>query len=134
MPELVPGNPLEQALASLRAGLIDLSDFMPSFVFAEIIVPSGTAPRDDGSGFTPLLYEKKGVELVAAYTSGARVPTVDGEAPCCLVIRGGDFLRRMSASYGLVINPGWSLGMEMSPDGIRGIIENMAESIFEPEA
>jgi len=30
-----------------------------------------------------------------------------------------------------VINPGWSLGMEMSPEGIRQIIDNMAEPVFD---
>ena len=131
MPELIPGNPLEQGLASVRSGLIELTDFLHTFVFAEIVVPSGTEPHDDGSGFTPLLYEKGGVELIAAYTSGTRVPTVDGAIPHCLVIRGGEFLRRMSANYGLVLNPGWSLGMEISPDGVRRIVDNMAEPIFD---
>ena len=131
MPELIPGNPLEEALASLRSGLIDLTDALHTFVFAEIIVPSGTELQPDGTGLTPLLYEKNGVELVAAYTSGDRVPAVDGKTPYCLVILGGEFLRRMSPGYGLVINPGWSLGMEMSPEGISRIVDNMAEPIFD---
>jgi hypothetical protein len=131
VPELIPGNPLEQGLASVRSGLIELTEFLHTFVFAEIVVPSGTEPQADGSGFTPLLFEKNGFELVAAYTSGERVPTVDGAYPYCLLIRGGEFLRRMSANYGLVINPGWSLGMEISPDGVRRMVDNMAEPIFD---
>jgi hypothetical protein len=128
---LIPGNPLEHGLASVRSGIVELSDFLPTLIYAEIVVPSGTEPQPDGSGFTPLLYEKNGVELVAAYTSQERVPLLDGATPYCLVIQGGEFLRRMSASYGLVINPGWSLGMELSPKGISQIVDNLAEPIWE---
>lgn len=99
MPELVPANPLEQGLENVRAGVLELADFLHTLIYAEIVVPTGAEPQPDGSGFTPMLFEKNGIELVAAYSAKERVPLIDGQFPSCLLIRGGDFLRRMSAGW-----------------------------------
>lgn len=133
MSTFTPVNLLEQGLESVNSGLIQMSDFLPALIFSDIVVPSGAEPKPDGSGFTPLLIGRAGkaYEMVAAFTSMERVQPIAETTPFCLVIKGGEFLRRMSPNYGLIINPGWSLGMEMSPEGIRRIIENLAESIFE---
>lgn len=60
--------------------------------------------------------------MLAAFTSKERLCDLNHLAKYCIVIPGGEALRRIPTGYGLVINPGLTIGIEISPLGISEII------------
>lgn len=121
-----PINELEAALQKARSGSLPMSDFIKLFVSSELAVPSGEEVMADGSGFRPLLFDKGQVKMVACFTAKERIGAFAARAPYCLVIKGRDFLRRVPPNYGLVINPGHSIGFEISPEGLLNIVRDFA--------
>lgn len=118
----VPLNPLESAMVEAQTGTTDIRKVITALIESELAVPSGAEVMQDGSGFQPLLFPKEDVQMVACFTDRSRIGEFASVAPYCLQLNGGDFLRRMPAGYGLVVNPGQSVGFDISPDGIERIV------------
>jgi hypothetical protein len=64
----------------------------------------------DGSGMTPLLFDKNGVQMLGVFTSLARVELFKDKTPYCLSMKGSELLARIPSGYGLVVNPGFDKG------------------------
>lgn len=128
MAGFVPMNELELSLENARAGQIPMPDFIRTFVESDLAVPSGGEIMSDGSGFEPLLFDKGGIKMVSCFTAKERIGSFSERAPYCLVINGKEFLRRLPPDYGLVINPGHSVGFDISPEGISRIVSEFAQT------
>lgn len=100
--------------------------FLRTFVDSELIVPSGSEVKPDGSGFQPLLFDKEQVKMVGCFTDRKRIGDFSKMTPYFLAIIGKEFLRRMPPGYGLVINPGLSIGFDISPAGVSRIVGGFA--------
>ena len=72
----------------------------------------------------PLLFDKQGVLHVAVFTDMARVGFHTQQAPHTLRWLLLDVLRRVPGGYGVVVNPGTSLGFEISPSGIGELLKD----------
>lgn len=118
----VPMNPFEATLMEAQTGETDIRRVITALIESELAVPSGEEVMQDGSGFQPLLFPKEGVQMVACFTDRSRFGEFAAMAPYCLMLNGGDFLRRLPPGYGLVVNPGQSVGFDVSPDGIARIV------------
>jgi hypothetical protein len=124
--DFIPVNVLESELEGARAGRSSMPDFLRLFSESDLIVPSGSEIMPDGSGFQPVLFDKGGTEMVACFTAMERIGDFSRLAPYCLSIRGSEFLQRIPAGYGLVVNPGQSVGFDVTPDGLRQIVAELA--------
>ena len=119
-----PQNPLETLLKAAMEGAVPIKAFMQGFVASEVVLLTGSRVTPDGSGFDPLLFDKQGVLHVAVFTDMARVGIHAQQAPHMIRWRMLDVLRRVPGGYGVVVNPGMSLGFEISPSGIGELLKD----------
>jgi len=124
MDTLPPQTPVETLLQSAMDGKLPIRMFMQAFVASEVVLLTGSLVTPDGSGFDPLLFDKQGVLHVAVFTDRARVGFHDQQAPHMLGWLMLDVLRRVPGGYGVVVNPGAALGFEISPSGVRELLED----------
>ena len=61
---------------------------------------------------------------MAVFTDMARVGIHAQQAPHMIRWRMLDVLRRVPGGYGVVVNPGTSLGFEISPSGIGELLKD----------
>ena len=109
-------------MVEAQTGTTDIRKVITALIQSELSVPSGDEVMQDGSGFQPLLFPKEDVQMVACFTDRSRIGEFASMAPYFLQLNGGDFLRRLPAGYGLVVNPGQSVGFDISPEGIERIV------------
>ncbi len=128
MNELEPVNILEIELKKAQAGVASMAEFIHLLVKSDIFVPSASEIMPDGSGFQPTLFFKEGVPMVACFSSLDMMRVLSEKALYCLTIKGGEFLSRFPADHGFVMNPGYTLGFDISPSGIRKIVEELSNS------
>lgn len=126
MTELPPQTPIETLLQTAMSGTLPIGAFMQAFVASEVLLLTGSLVTPDGSGFDPLLFDKQGTLHVAVFTDAARVGRHAEQAPHTLRWLMLDVLRRVPGGYGVVVNPGTSLGFEISPAGIGEILKDFA--------
>ena len=124
MQEFSPINELEVALVEARSGRLSMPEFIRVFVSSDLSVSSGSEVMANGDGFQPVLFDKNGVKFVACFTAMERIERIADRAPYCLAIKGNEFLRRVPPGYGLVINPGHSVGFDISPDGLSNMVKS----------
>ncbi len=117
----VPLNPLETALVDAMEGRIDTLTLLQTLVGSEVAIPSGTEVQPDGTGLSPVVYEKDGVKLMAVCSDVERAKLFGKNAPYHLVMSGRDLLDRYPDNLGMIVNPGCSRGLEILPEGIPGI-------------
>jgi hypothetical protein len=122
MEEFVSLNELESTLLAARQGHVPTGDFVQQLLLSEIALPTASEVQADGSGFEPVLFEKQGTTMLAAFTAKERVAQLGQMAQFCLMIKGAEVLRRIPKGYGLVVNPGLKVGFEISPEGISEIL------------
>lgn len=121
---LAPSNELEHSLVAAKRGQIPLTDFLAHLVRNDITVPSVTEIQSGGAGFTPLVFKRDDTEMVAIFTSIDRVKMFSDLAPYILKINAREFFLRLVAGVGVVLNPGYSEGMDITPDGIQTILRD----------
>ena len=119
-----PLNALEKTLVSAKVGATPMKEFIATLLVSEIAVPSTTEMQTDGSGLTPLFFNKEGIGMLVAFTDKSRISQLTNSTHYCLVLNAFDLLKRMPKEYGLVINPGSDAGFDISPSGIQEIIKS----------
>ncbi|KRG39656.1 hypothetical protein ARC78_14350 [Stenotrophomonas pictorum JCM 9942] len=126
MNELPPQTPIETLLRTAMDGKLPIKAFMQAFVASEVVLLTGSLVTPDGSGFDPLLFDKQGVLHVAVFTDMARVGYFPQQAPHTLRMLMLEVLRRVPGGYGVVINPGTTLGFEIAPAGVLEILKDFS--------
>ncbi|MBQ0753638.1 MAG: SseB family protein [Gammaproteobacteria bacterium] len=112
--KFVPENDLEENLLSAQRGSLAINDFILSLLQNNLFIPSST-PVDDGmASLTPLLYESNGKKFLAIFTALNRAKVIRSKAKYCLKIKGKELFLRMPSEYGIVVNPGYRAGLEIS--------------------
>jgi hypothetical protein len=124
MNTLPPQPPVETLLQSAMDGRLPIRAFMQAFVASEVVLLTGSLVTPDGSGFDPLLFDKQGVLHVAVFTDMARVGTHSQQAPHMIRWPMLEVLRRVPGGYGVVVNPGTSLGFEIAPSGVGELLRD----------
>jgi hypothetical protein len=120
-----PLNDLEVALDAARGGRLPVQKLLHTLANSDVVVPSGAEVHADWSGFEPLLFPKEDVQMLACFTDPSRLGEFTKMAPYCLVMKGRELFKRMPRGYGLVVNPGNTVGFEMSPEGIAQILKEL---------
>jgi hypothetical protein len=124
MKKFSPINDLELALIAARHGEISVDVFLATLIGAELALPTTAEVKQDGSGFNPVFFEKEGIKMLSAFSDVSRCTQLEHLARYSLVMSGLDVLRRMPPGIGLVINPGFSEGLELSPTRISEIVRD----------
>lgn len=126
MTDLTPQTPIEILLQSAMDGKTPIGAFMKAFVASDVVLLTGSLVTPDGSGFDPLLFDKQGTLHVAVFTHMERVGFHSQQAPHTIRMQMLEVLKRVPGGYGVVVNPGTSLGLELSPAGIGEILKDFA--------
>jgi len=126
MNELPPQTSIETLLCTAMDGKLPIRAFMQAFVASEVVLLTGSLVTADGSCFDPLLFDKQGVLHVAVFTDMARVGYFPQQAPHNIRMLMLEVLRRVPGGYGVVINPGTTLGFEIAPAGVLEILKDFS--------
>lgn len=127
MNDAAPQTPIETLLKTAMDGQLPIGLFMKAFVASEVVLLTGSLVTPDGSGFDPLLFDKQGVLHVSVFTDMSRVGFHSQQAPHTIRMLMLEVLKRVPGGYGVVINPGTSLGFEISPAGVGEILKDFAD-------
>ncbi|WP_313217523.1 SseB family protein [Stenotrophomonas sp.] len=128
MNDAAPQTPIETLLKTAMDGQLPIGLFMKAFVASEVVLLTGSLVTPDGSGFDPLLFDKQGVLHVSVFTDMSRVGFYSQQAPHTIRMLMLEVLKRVPGGYGVVINPGTSLGFEISPSGVGEILKDFADA------
>jgi hypothetical protein len=126
MSEFVPLNDLESSLVAAQGKKITIEAFIRQLLECDLALPTANEVQNDGAGFQPILFEKQGTNMLAAFTDKSRALQLSHVATYCMVMNALEVLRRIPQGYGVVINPGFTVGLELSPDGIAQIVRDFA--------
>ncbi len=118
-------NALEDALADGQAGKTSTEDFLGILVKSQVFVPSRQKVQADGAGLAPLVLEQEGKPFVAIFSSLERAKAAAAPPAYCLQIVCDALLPRLPRGYGLVINPGSALGLQIDADGVQKIYQEL---------
>lgn len=127
MNDAAPQTPIETLLKTAMDGQLPIGLFMKAFVASEVVLLTGSLVTPDGSGFDPLLFDRQGVLHVSVFTDMSRVGFHSQQAPHTIRMLMLEVLKRVPGGYGVVINPGTSLGFEISPSGVGEILKDFAD-------
>jgi hypothetical protein len=117
----VPKNALETALLDAKHGQTSIFNFLKMLVESDVYMLSSTEVNSDGTGFRPLLFDRGGDTMMSVFTARERASAFADEVPYCLTMKGHELLQRIPTGFGIVINPGIEVGMEIPSSGIGDI-------------
>lgn len=115
-------NDLEKALYKVQNNKIDFSSFIKFFLKNEIVIPSIT--KINNGAFLPVLFNKEAEKMMSAFTSVSLLNLYKKEIKEYMILSGRSLLGQIPEGYGLVINPGYDLGFDISSRGIKSIIHD----------
>ena len=121
-----PQNALENALLAVRDGRAPIEYCLRQLLASELFMLSTAEVGPDGAGFMPLLFDRDGVPLAAVYTTIERARAHQDMARMALRMRGGEIFARTPAGYGIVVNPGHQIGLEIPPAGVKEIVRDLS--------
>ena len=127
----VPHNDLEQKLIAAQEGSIPGEDFMHYVLTAQLFMPVQDEKhvikgfqRDDKA--VPLTLETEdGMQVLVLFTSPERAkPFLENYANFTggILAELSWILERVGSGYGVAINPGWSVGIDMDPEMVDQMV------------
>ena len=122
--EFEPSNNLEVCLQKAMAGEVTMEDFMPVLIQSDLYMPSTTKPEENLANFSAIYFDNEDCSMAAVFTSRKLMDLYKEHIKGEVVMKGGSLLARSAPGFGIVINPGYSLGMELEESGIKNIVEN----------
>lgn len=128
-------SPLEQAIRAGQTGEGDMNEVIGQFVNALVVVPTATEVNEDLNEMQPVLFDRDGTPMLAAFTNVDRIANAVVEvAQFAIQIPAAELVQAIPENTGLVINPGNHEGFEMLPEGVaqlandlRGMMASMQE-------
>ncbi|MBI5462157.1 MAG: SseB family protein [Gammaproteobacteria bacterium] len=126
-----PHNELEQQLIAAQEGSIPGDDFMHYLLTAQVFMPvqdethaiKGFQRSDKAVPLT--LETEDGMQVVVLFSSPERAKPFLVDYPGYtggLLTEFKWVLERMGSGYGVAVNPGWSVGIDMDPDMIDQMV------------
>ncbi|HQU14597.1 MAG: hypothetical protein B7Z66_04540 [Chromatiales bacterium 21-64-14] len=125
-----PRNELERALVAAQEGHTPADVFMEDLLGAQVFVPArdsvGIGGFQSNAPPEPLtVRDDEGTEVLVVFTSPDRARAFLEDFPG---YHGGllmDFravLAKVGSGFGVALNPGWSVGLEMAPEMVRQLV------------
>ena len=128
VPNFEPLNPVEKYLIEAKKGEITLPELLEILLSSKLFMPSVALIDEKGEGFSPLLFDRGGTPMAAVFTDKSRADIHQSRIKDLIVISFKDVLNHVPESYGLVINPGYTEGLELLPHGIKNIRRDFMSS------
>lgn len=125
-----PRNEVEQQLAAAQDGSLGGEDFMHYLLGAQLFMPvqdetHGIKGFQRNDKAVPLTLESEdGAQVLILFTSPERAKPFLVDFPDYtggLLAEFSWILERVGSGYGVAINPGWSVGIDMDPDMVDQI-------------
>ena len=123
----VAKNELEKKLVAAQAGEISGSEFMRSFFDSEVFMPieddvpeGGIQTSDKAKSL--VLKSEDGVDVLILFTSPERAKDFVADYPDYqggLLAEFKWIVEKMGSGYGVALNPGHEVGMDMEPDMVE---------------
>jgi len=122
-----PKNDLEQRLLDAQEGRLEGEAFMRALLTSSVFMPVQDSETISGlqanTRAKPLaLKDEDGTDILIIFTSPERAkdflkdyPGYDGG----LLEGFGKLLSKMGSGFGIALNPGWEVGIDMSPDMVQ---------------
>lgn len=111
-------NNLETQLMRAKKGDISIKHFLVELLASDVFMLS-QANVSLNEQFIPLLFEREDLSFASIFTDKARTDKHQFKS----VIKDSalNIITNMPINYGLVINPGYEIGLEISPQGLINI-------------
>lgn len=119
--KFLPLNPVEKTLIKAKKGEVTLPQLIEMLLLNKFFIPSLEVINEKGEGFVPLLFDRNGTPMAALFTDKSRANMYQSKIKDLIVISFKDLLNNIPENYGLVINPGYTEGLELLPHGIKNI-------------
>lgn len=116
---------LEEAIVAGKEGRISSQELVARICESELLSVGRLQDDQNPSSFQALVLKSpEGDSAVAAtFTTAGRVPEQIREQAPVMVKAGGEAtLRSIAQGYGLAINPGSDMGLELGPEGVAAIV------------
>ena len=117
-------NRLDEKIVLAQEGRIDFSSFLEFLLSETIYVVSASDIGPRGQGLSPLLFNKEGVSMVGEFSSLNKAKKFASKAPYVIPVGCRDFMRGMPMDCGLVVNPSYEYGLDISPEGILRMVSD----------
>jgi hypothetical protein len=121
--DFVPKNPLEEKLVEAQNGRLPIRDLINYLLNVDVFIPTASIVEPTGEGFVPMVFERDGEELIAVFTAIERVDRYREKFQFCLSMSGAKLVSWMPQQYGIVVNPGYRVGIEIPANGVREICQ-----------
>ena len=123
-----PEPGIETVLAQAREGAVPITDVLAALVAAELTIPSLAEFADDWSKVQPVLsVSPDGASQLVAYTAPDRAAGIAANAPFTAPMTGRAILSKLMPGVGLMLNPGFGLGMSIAADDVPHILATFPE-------
>ena len=119
------GEALEEAIVAGREGRITSQELVGVIWGSELLSVGRLEDAEDPESFQALVLKAPdgGPAVAATFTRDERIPDRIREAAPMIVQASGEAtIRSIASGYGLAINPGSDVGLELGPDGVRAIV------------
>ncbi|GAA4670860.1 SseB family protein [Frondihabitans cladoniiphilus] len=119
-------SPLEQAIRDGQAGTGEMNEVIGQLVNALVVVPTATEVNQDLNEMQPVLFDRNGTPMLAAFTNVDRIANAVVEvAQYAVQLPAAELIQAIPAETGLVINPGNTEGFEILPEGVVQLINDV---------
>jgi hypothetical protein len=130
-----PRNELERQLLAAQEGRLGADDFLHALLEAQVFVPVQDADRGIANFqrsvlAQPLTLEAEdGTRVLVLFTSPERARTFlqdHPDYPGGLLERFGHVIERVGAGFGVALNPGLPVGLDMEPEMVERLRPSQA--------
>lgn len=122
--EFTPTNTVEVFLQRAMAGEVSMQEFLAILVKSDLYVPCVNEPQKDAQNFIPLIFEKEGQPMASVFTNLSLLSLYKDHIKGNIAMNAGQLMSRSAPGYGIVINPGYKIGLEIQEHGIKNIVSN----------
>lgn len=117
-------NELEEALVDAREGKLTQQELIHLLIGSRLYLPSTTKDTEHGLNLIPLIFDLDGLPMASLFTSVGRMNYYSSYIESVYFITFKEVVLKRAEEYGLVINPGYSIGLEIQAYGLKNIRKN----------
>ncbi len=116
---------LDPLLKRYKQGEVPRADMLTQLMGHTILVPSAAEIDAQGAGYEPLVFDRLGTPMVAAFSNTALAAKYQSSHPHLVPIKALGFVQALQPEFGLVLNPGDALSLELVPDLLARLRQQM---------
>lgn len=134
-----PLNELEKTLFSMWNGQVSREDFLRAFLMSDVFIMVDGEPPGNTLGDKRPMVVSTSVEqpkMMALFSSPERAVCMTKQFPDYnfpIRVDCGWVLRSIGPTMGLAVNPGWSMGFEIAPEGAQQLKRALDEAVARAE-